>query len=145
MGVFNFLKSKVGKATMVGTTAAAGVATNFVLAEGVKDDMKLDAIKNGVEQVGGSVEGLSNAEILAQWDIIKNSVEYGTPSDAASKLYDIVMSNFDKINVESHYQPQTLTGTCAVVAVMSIVWAGAYFLAKRKAKKVAEVQVEDIQ
>lgn len=145
MGVFNFLKSKTGKATMVGTTAIAGVAANHVLAEEVKDDLTLQAIKDGAVQAGGSVEGLSDAEILGQWDAVKNIVENGGGSDALKELYNAIMANLDKVDIQSHYQPQTLTGTCAVVAVMALVWTGAYLIARRKAKKAAKVQVEDIR
>ena len=145
MGVYNFLKSKLGKATMVGTTAATGTAANFIVADSIKEDVKYEAIKSGIKDAGVDVNTLTRDEILDGWATVKASIENGYHDDFMQTVYDNVTSNLDKVDIATHYQPQTITGTCAVAAVTAIAWVALYLISKRKANKVAKVKVEDIK
>ena len=150
MGVYNFLKSKLGKATMVGTTAGAGVGANVVIADSLTEGMEVDAIKDGLintlQANETAVNALSNSETYAVWQELQEMV--AASSTLPQRFYDAqtqIADALSQVAVQSHYQPQTIIGTCAAVAVTALVWAGLYLIARKKAKKVASVQVEDIK
>ena len=144
--LYDFFKSAAGKITAVGATAIAGVAGNFKFAGDVKDELTLKAIKDGVVQGGGSIDGMTDAQVLSGWEMVK---ELGTQEGIDSvtkKIYECVSSNLDKVDMQSHYQPSTLVGTAVCVAIPAIIFTGLYLYGKHQAKKEAEmVTIEDIK
>ena len=144
--LYDFFKSAAGKITAVGATAIAGVAGNFKFAGDVKDELTLKAIKDGVVQGGGNIDGMTDAQIQSGWEMVKDFVENNTPNESTQRMYDAVMSNLDKVDIQSHYQPSTLVGTAVCVAIPAIIFTGLYLYGKHQAKKEAEmVTIEDIK
>lgn len=145
--LYDFFKSAAGKITAVGATAIAGVAGNFKFAGDVKDELTLKAIKDGVVQGGGNIDGLTDAQITAAYETLKFDVENGVVSGGvAQAIIDCVNANLDKVDIQSHYQPSTLIGTAVCVAIPAIIFTGLYLYGKHQAKKEAEmVTIEDIK
>lgn len=95
MSFWTFLKSVPGKITMVATTAIAGVAANFAGAAMVKDDLEMDAIKKGIVDGGGNVDGLTDAQIMSGWENIKQVVETDpSVAEQAKTVYRLVNREF---------------------------------------------------
>ncbi len=144
--LYDFFKNAAGKITAVGATAIAGVAGNFKFAGDVKDELTLKAIKDGVVQGGGSFDGMTDAQIQLGWEYVQAEIANGSGSSVTQSIYDAVMSNLDKVDIQSHYQPSTLVGTAVCVAIPAIIFTGLYLYGKHQAKKEAEmVTIEDIK
>ena len=148
--LYNFLKSAAGKLTMGGTTALAGVAGNVIASEGVKDELTIQAIKEGIVEAGGpSMDHLNkfpDEAVMNEWIDIKTYVETSVGHDEyVHSLYDCINANLDKVDIQSHYQPSTLVGTAVAAAIPALIWAGLYIYAKKHSVKDTQTEVENIK
>lgn len=134
MSFWTFLKSMPGKITMVATTAIAGVAANFAGAAMVKDDLEMDAIKKGIVDGGGNVDGLTDAQIMSGWENIKQVVETDpSVAEQAKTVYRLVNDNLSQVDFQSHIQGLSIGLTIVAVVIVGAVW----FLLYRRACKMA--------
>lgn len=133
MTFWTFLKSVPGKITMVATTAVAGIAANFAGASMVKDDLEYEAIKKGVVEGGGTLDGLTEAQILDGWSYVQAEIQVGSGSSITRSIYDSVNSNLDKVPLDSHFQALPIGLTVAAAVILGVIW----FVLYRKAMKAA--------
>ena len=117
---------------MVATTAVAGIAANFAGASMVKEDLEFEAIKKGVIEGGGTIDGLSKEQILDGWSYVQAEIQVGSGNSTTRSIYDSVNSNLDKVPFDSHFQALPIGLTVAAVAIVGIIW----FLIYRKASKM---------
>ena len=140
MSFWSFLKSTAGKVTMIGTTAIAGIAANFVAANSIQDDMKVEIIKENLKPlVTGDPSTLSSSDTWGLFDDLKTIVDdinNGAIVDDSQKFVDAyanINSDFDKVPLESHFQAFPLEVTVVAVAVIGIIWLILYLKAKKTA------------
>lgn len=136
MSFWTFLKSVPGKITMVATTAIAGIAANFAGAAMVdRKPLELEAIKKGVVEGGGNVDGMTDAEVWSGWDSIVEAVNtYSFPDDSSiMKMYRAVNDNLSQVDFQTHIQGLSIGLTVATVVIVGVIW----FLLYRKATKMA--------
>ena len=136
MSFWTFLKSVPGKITMVATTAITGIAANFAGAAMVdRKPLELEAIKKGVVEGGGNVDGMTDAEVWSGWDSIVEAVNtYSFPDDSSTmKMYRAVNDNLSQVDFQTHIQGLSIGLTVAAVVIVGVIW----FLLYRKATKMA--------
>ena len=148
--LYNFLKSAAGKLTMGGTTALAGVAGNVIASEGVKDELTMQAIRDGVVEAGGptieELKRIPDEVLMDAWLDVKNYMETTSGYDEYTRrIYECVNANLDKVDIQSHYQPSTLVGTAVAAAIPALIWAGLYIYAKKHSVKDTQTEVENIK
>jgi hypothetical protein len=119
---------------MAVTTVAAGVGANFAGAAMVdRKPLELEAIKKGIVEGGGTIDGMTDETILNGWAAIKESGDAGILSPAGQSVYEKVNENLSQVDFQTHIQGLSIGLTIAVMVIVGAVW----FLLYRKACKVA--------
>lgn len=99
----------------------------------VKDDLEYEAIKKGVVEGGGTIDGLSKEQIYNGWEMVQELVKNPGIDETTKAIYRCVNSNLDKVPLDSHFQALPIGLTVAAVVILGVIW----FILYRKAMKAA--------
>ena len=134
MGLKKFLVSKYGAITAGLLGTGAGVATNFGIANAMKDSLVETARNQAVQEwMDEKVIGM-NFTIDEYLELARGYLEQGNAN--AIEFFNRVDVAESAAELSAHYQPQTIAGTAAVAGVI----IGGYLIARHCAKKSLEQQ-----
>lgn len=115
------LRSPYGKIIMVLSTVLAAISADYIGGRLFdRSALEMQAIKRGIVEGGGNIDGLSDAQILRAWKDLALDVKHGLTDPPYLNIYTAVNKQLSEIN--TYIQPEVLlTATIVTVAVI-VAW-----------------------